>query len=85
MADGDSGVAVELASLRGVMDTGFARLEGQINLLVHTSDDNRRDLNDLSDRVTALEARRVPWPLVVAVSGVMSTVVAALAFLAQNP
>lgn len=76
-------MAVALAELRGEVLTGFTRLEGQINLLVHTSDDNRRDLNDLGDRVSALEARRVPWALVAALSGVMSAAVAAAAVLIQ--
>lgn len=76
-------VAVELANLRGDVSTGFAKLEGQLGLLVQSDAQRRRDIDDLENRVTALEARRIPLGLLAAVSGAVSAVVAASAFLAQ--
>lgn len=83
MTDGGQGVAVELAQLRGCMDTGFAKLEGSIALLARNSELNQGSLERLDDRVTALEARRIPLGLLAAVSGAVSAVVAAGAFLVQ--
>lgn len=79
-------VGAELAALRGRMDTGFARLEGRLDLLVQSQDQVRADVRDLDGRVAALEARR--WPrgtagMVAAVSGVVSAVVAFAAYLAR--
>ena len=76
-------MAVELAGLRGEMSTGFARLEGQINLLVQSSDSTRADVDSLDKRVSALEARRVPWGLVASVSGVVSAVGALAGYVAK--
>lgn len=83
MTDVNQGVAVELAQLRGEMGTGFAKLEGQLALLVQQGADVRKDVEALEGRVTALEARRWPVAGVAAVSGVVSAVVAAVALLAQ--
>lgn len=80
---GELNVAAELAALRGDMNTGLARVEGQLNLLVQANGDNRADLDKLETRVSALEARRVPWPLVAAVSGAVSAVGAVAGYLAQ--
>lgn len=81
-------VAAELAALRGSMETGFAKIEGAIAALTQSIDHTRDDLDDLeseldrlSDRVSALEARRVPWPLVTTVSGAASAIVAGAALL----
>ena len=81
-------IAAELAGLRGEMATGFARVEGAINALTQSVNRTRDDLEDLetdlenlAGRVSALEARRVPWPLVTTVSGVASAAVAGAALL----
>jgi hypothetical protein len=76
-------VAAELASLRGSMDTGFARLEGRLDLIAQQGADVRKDVEALDVRVAALEARRVPWPLVAAVSGAVSAVGAVVGYMAQ--
>lgn len=76
-------VAAELAMLRGEMTTGLARIEGQVNLLVHANGSNRADLDELETRVAALEARRVPLAVLAAVSGAVSAAVALTAFLVQ--
>ena len=76
-------VAAELAGLRGDMNTGFARIEGQLGQLVQSDAQRQRDLDELEARVAALEARRVPWPLVAVVSGAVSAVGAVAGVLAQ--
>lgn len=83
MAEENLNVAAELAMLRGEMTTGLARIEGQVNLLVQANGSNRDDLDELEDRVAALEARRVPIGVLAAVSGAVSAVVAVGAFLVQ--
>ena len=79
-ANDSNRMAVALAELRGEVLTGFTRLEGQINLLVHTSDDNRRDLNDLGDRVSALEAKKYPAGMPAALSVIISAAGVAVAY-----
>jgi BMFP domain-containing protein YqiC len=83
MADENLNVAAAFAQLRGEMSTGFAKLEGQLALLVQQGADARTDLDALERRVAALEARRVPLPVMAAVSGAVSAVVATVAFLVQ--
>ena len=85
MADGGSGqgVAAELAAMRGEFNTSLARIEGRLDLLVHMSSDASSELVGLDSRIGALEARRIPVGLLAAVSGVVSAIVAAGAFLFQ--
>lgn len=78
-ADGMN-VAAELAGLRGEMAAGFARLEGQLNLITQAQGQTAKDLSDLERRVDALEERRWPMASVAAVSGGVSTAVAVVAF-----
>lgn len=80
---GELNVAAEIAQLRGDLMTGLARVEGQLNLLVQATDRTAKDVDELEARVAALEARRVPWPLVAAVSGAVSAVGAVAGYLAQ--
>lgn len=49
-------VAVEIAELRGEMTAGFARLEGQLNLINQTQQRTAQDFRDLETR-TAQEFR----------------------------
>lgn len=83
-------VAAALAELRGEMTAGFARLEGQLNLINQAQTRNTQDIRDLEvqtaaqvraleDRVTALEARRWPVGVIAASSGAVSAVVAGVA------
>lgn len=65
------------------MTTGFAKIGGQLDVIASNQGQVRRDLDSLEGRVTALEARRVPLGLLAAVSGAVSAVVAAGAFLVQ--
>lgn len=82
MSDGLN-VAAELASLRGDMNTGFARIEGQLGQLVQADAQRAKDIAELETRVAALEARRIPWPLVAAVSGAVSAVGAVVGVMVQ--
>ena len=79
----NQGLALEISGLRGEMSTSFAKIEGQLGLLVASDVRRERDLAQLDSRVTALEARRFPLAAVAAMSGVVSAVVAAGAFLFQ--
>ena len=76
-------MGAELAALRGSMDTGFARVEGRLDLLVQSQDQVRADVKDLDVRVTALEERRWPTAMVVTVSGVVSAVGALSGYLVR--
>lgn len=53
-------VAVALAELRGTMETGFARVDGQLALLVQRGDQNERRLDDLDRRLDAVERGETP-------------------------
>lgn len=54
-------VAVELERLRGTMETGFARVDGSLALLVQRGDQTDRTITDHEARLDALERAR--WPL----------------------
>ncbi|MFE6764342.1 hypothetical protein [Streptomyces sp. NPDC057689] len=54
-------VAVELEKLRGTMETGFARVDGSLALLVQRGDQTDRAIADHESRLDALERTR--WPL----------------------
>jgi hypothetical protein len=81
MTPPDLNVAAELARLRGDMTTAFEHVKGQLALIAQAQGQDRTDLDDLNKRVMALEARRVPVPLLAAVSGAVSALVAAVALL----
>lgn len=94
MADSNMNVAAELAELRGEMAAGFARLEGQLNLINQTQQRTVQDVEDLEvstdarfkaldGRVSALEARRWPIASLTAVSGAVSAAVAGVALLVR--
>lgn len=83
MPPGDGlNVAAELARLRGEMTTGFAEIKGTLGQIVQAQETTSKDLADLDQRVTALEARRWPLGPMAAVSGAVSAVVAVVAYLA---
>lgn len=48
-------VAVALAELRGTMETGFANLDGKLNLLGQRGDQTERRLDDIERRLDAVE------------------------------
>lgn len=81
MAIDGMNVSAEIASLRGEMAAGFARLEGQLNLINQSQSRTAQDVTNLEARVTALEARRWPVGVVATSSGVVSALVAGAALL----
>ncbi|GGZ13471.1 hypothetical protein [Streptomyces nitrosporeus] len=54
-------VALELERLRGSLEAGFARADGQLALLVQRSDQTDKQLADHENRLDTLERSR--WPL----------------------
>ncbi|MEV0413966.1 hypothetical protein AB0I68_24935 [Streptomyces sp. NPDC050448] len=66
-----SDVALELERLRGVVEAGFARIDGSLALLVQRSDQVDRQLADHEARLDALEKGRWPLPSVLAVVAVI--------------
>ncbi|MEV8122730.1 hypothetical protein AB0P07_01205 [Streptomyces sp. NPDC085944] len=54
-------VALELERLRGSLEAGFARADGQLALLVQRSDQTDKQLADHEARLDSLEHSR--WPL----------------------
>lgn len=61
-------VALELERLRGECMAGFATLTGKLDGIDAKLDRTAKDVEDLDERVKALEARRVPWPLLSAMA-----------------
>ncbi|GGR81004.1 hypothetical protein GCM10010252_19420 [Streptomyces aureoverticillatus] len=59
-------VAVELEKLRGTMETGFARVDGSLALLVQRGEQTDRAIADHETRLDALERARWPLPSLVA-------------------
>ncbi|MFC8495344.1 hypothetical protein ACFUJU_32045 [Streptomyces sp. NPDC057235] len=64
-------VALELERLRSTVETGFARLDGSLALLVQRSDQSDARLADHEQRLDALEKSRWPLPSVLALIGVI--------------
>ncbi|MFD8611088.1 hypothetical protein [Streptomyces sp. NPDC059631] len=69
-------VAVELERLRGTMETGFARVDGSLALLVQRGDQTDRAVADHETRLGALERSRWPLPAVGALTGLGGLAVA---------
>ncbi|MFE6103176.1 hypothetical protein ACFVQ4_24910 [Streptomyces laurentii] len=70
MTPAESGqVALELERLRGALETGFARVDGSLALLVQRSDQTDKQLADHDGRLDALERARWPLPSLAAVTG----------------
>ncbi|WP_030383619.1 hypothetical protein [Streptomyces sp. NRRL S-241] len=64
-------VALELERLRATVETGFARLDGALALLVQRSDQLDTRLADHEQRLDALEKGRWPLPSVLAMVAVI--------------
>ena len=70
-------VALALAELRQALEVGFARIDGQLALLVQRSDQTDKALEDLEDRVSALEKTRWPLPTVAVLASIAAVALTA--------
>ncbi|MEU4979505.1 hypothetical protein [Streptomyces sp. NPDC021969] len=70
-------VALALAELRQALEVGFARIDGQLALLVQRSDQTDKALEDLEERVSALEKTRWPLPTVAVLASITAVVLTA--------
>jgi hypothetical protein len=68
-------IEIALESLRGTMNSGFATLRGDINLLARGEHNNTRAIDDLGDRVGSLEERRFPLPVLGGILGVVGVLI----------
>ncbi|MGW2932728.1 hypothetical protein ACWDA7_12875 [Streptomyces sp. NPDC001156] len=66
----------DVAELRRRLDVAQARVEGGLALLSQRAEQTAKDLDDLSERVVALEHTRWPLPAVAALTAVGALVVA---------
>lgn len=67
-------VALALAELRSALEVGFARMDGQLALLVQRSDQTDKELEELEARVAALEKTRWPLPTVAVLASITAVV-----------
>jgi chromosome segregation ATPase len=63
-------VALALAELRSALEVGLARIDGQLALLVQRSDQTDKALEELEERVSALEKTRWPLPTVAVLASI---------------
>ncbi|MEU5130040.1 hypothetical protein [Streptomyces mobaraensis] len=70
-----SDVALELERLRGVVEVGFARVDGALALLVQRNDQTDRLLADHEQRLDDLERGRWPLPSLAALVAVAALLV----------
>lgn len=76
MPDGE--VALALLELRKALDVGFARIDGQLALLVQRSDQADKALEELEARVASLERSRWPIPAAAILASVAAVVLGAI-------
>uniref|UniRef100_A0AAU2V792 Uncharacterized protein n=1 Tax=Streptomyces sp. NBC_00003 TaxID=2903608 RepID=A0AAU2V792_9ACTN len=74
MPDGD--VVLALAELQRSLEVGLARIDGQLALLVQRSDQIDKAVEDLEERVTALEKTRWPLATIAAITAMIGCAVA---------
>lgn len=77
-----AGVVVELERLRGAVDTGFATLNGRLDVALQRTTTAESDIADLERRIAALERGRWPLPslaAVVALAGLLVSIYGTLA------
>jgi hypothetical protein len=91
MAVDELNVAAALATLRGEMAAGFERLDGKLNLISQAQATVTKDIDNVSNRVTAVEGRVTAleerrWPLgqLAVISGLVAAVAAVLTYLAMQ-
>lgn len=57
MNDDTGSVAVALADLRGAVDTGFAKLNGRLDVALQRTDTVEREVIELKAKINSLEAK----------------------------
>ncbi|BDM67532.1 hypothetical protein HEK616_10190 [Streptomyces nigrescens] len=67
-------VALALAELRAALEVGLARIDGQLALLVQRSDQTDKAVEELEERVSALEKTRWPLPTVAVLASITAVV-----------
>ncbi|MBY8884800.1 hypothetical protein K7472_08065 [Streptomyces sp. PTM05] len=76
MPDGE--IALALAELRKALEVGLARIDGQLALLVQRSDQTDKAVEELEQRVGALERARWPLPTIAVLASVTAVVLTLL-------
>ena len=69
-------VTGELAELRRRLDVAYARVEGDLALLTHRTEESVKELDELNTRINTLEHARWPLPAVAALTAVGALVMA---------
>ena len=69
-------IALALAELRSALEVGLARIDGQLALLVQRSDQTDKALEELEERVAALEKARWPLPALAVLASVTAVALA---------
>lgn len=72
-------LALALESLRGTVETGFATVRGDINLLARGEHQNTQRIDALDKDVEELKARRFPLPTIGGIMGVAGVIVSVVA------
>ncbi|MFF0400944.1 hypothetical protein ACFYSJ_35230 [Streptomyces sp. NPDC005248] len=67
--------------MRGEIRTGFAELNGRLDLALQRTEVAESDIGELKDRVAALERNRWPIPALAAVTGVAGAATGIVALL----
>jgi hypothetical protein len=76
-------VALELERLRGTVEAGFARVDGQLALLVQRGDQTDKRLDDHERRLDAIEQTRWPLPTIGILAGLAGAATGAIALFAR--
>jgi hypothetical protein len=76
-------VALELERLRGTVEAGFARVDGQLALLVQRGDQTDKRLDDHERRLDAIEKTRWPLSTIGILAGVAGAATGAAALFAR--
>lgn len=67
--DSTGSIAVALAGLKGAVDTGFATVNGQLNVALERQNGADREIKDLKRKLTLLEAKMYKLAITAALCG----------------
>jgi septal ring factor EnvC (AmiA/AmiB activator) len=71
-------VTLALAEMRNALEVGLAKIDGQLALIVQRTDQTDRAVEELEERIAALERTRWPLPAVATLASVVAIVLAVL-------